>query len=706
METPFSPPVLYLTDDDNDDDDNLTEQHMFYGSSLKNTINENLPHKKRKLATSNVQMNSSMFHWSKRQRNDNYLLQQQQAARNFFNHEPETIVIDSDESIVETEESHSFVAFDWTNDTRAAPKTYSNPMQPTPRLAIPPQNTVMNISKHHIDQPDTHPLMPIIHQNDRYIPSARNKSITFPIPLTSSPPLPLPLPTSTSAFTRPSVQRFPATKTIRIPYAHSPSVPPVVVHHRTEPIFSPAFHLSSSVPIINAPTTTEIHRQAINDNAVLSAFYDSKCYRCNICRFKTITSSILLQHLFTHIFFCRQCSFYTYSQHGLYQHIFEKHTLNFHNDTIDPKNLDLLYVTRCQDGTFALCMDSSASKTLISTSSILANHDEQFNNSTAAAAAVATTTTVNSKNPKRKPLKKKESKPKKKEHNDIVILSEKMDVNSQPSTSTSITKHSTSIEKQAHRYVVMKHRRYFSMRHSLCLHSLTLEYNICREYTVRRICKTQGAVKGRKIKSKLKLLTFIDDIANCLKIIINDIVDMEDNRDSHGLICKLPSNIINLIFPTADLNRITRQLKLNNKYDITLKQNEQYDSENPIRTNNQQFFLLSALETFQSEQSIITSLHTPITNSDSDVLKTPLHSLPISHDNTARFLKGTTKPLPPTPNPTSKLSSNPESNHIVVRQSSQHSNSSSTSPIIDRNNNSVASPKAKVSSIPSVIVLD
>ncbi|CAF2059941.1 unnamed protein product [Rotaria magnacalcarata] len=701
METPFSPPVLYLTDDDNDDD-NLTEHHTLYGSSLKNTINENLPHKKRKLTNSNPQMNPSMLHWSKRQRNDN-CLPQQQAARNFFGHEPETIVIDPDESIVGTEESHSFIAFDWTNDTRPAPRTYSYPIQPTPRLAIPPQNTVMNISKHHINQSDTHPLMSIIHQNDKYIPSARNKSITFPIPSTSSPPLPLPLPASTSAFTRPSIQRVPATKTIRVPYTHSTSVPPVVVHHRTEPIFSPAFHPSSSIPIINAPPTTEIRRQTINSNAVLSAFYDSKCYRCNICRFKTVTSSILLQHLFTHIFFCRQCSFYTYSQHGLYQHIFEKHSLNFHNDTIDPKTLDLLYVTRCQDGTFALCMDSSASKTTIYTSAVVANNDKPFNNSTAAAAA-ATTTTVNSKKPKCKPVKKKESKPKKKEHNDIVILSEKADANSQPSTST--TKHSTFIEKQAHRYVVMKHRRYFSMRHSLCLHSLTLEYKICREDAVRHICKTQGPLKRRKIKSKLKLLTFIDDIANCLKTIINDIVDIEDNRDSHGLIYKLPSNFINLIFPTADLNRITHQLKLNNRYDITTEQNEQYDSENSIFTNNQHIFLLSASETFQSEQSIITSLRTSITNSDSDVLKTPLHSLPISHDNTARFLKGTTKPLLPTRNPTSKPSSDPESNRIVVRQSSEHSNSSSTSPIIDRNNNSVISPKSKVSSIPSVIVLD
>ncbi|CAF4343998.1 unnamed protein product, partial [Rotaria magnacalcarata] len=102
--------------------------------------------------------------------------------------------------------------------TRPAPRTYSYPIQPTPRLAIPPQNTVMNISKHHINQSDTHPLMSIIHQNDKYIPSARNKSIIFPIPSTSSPPLPLPLPASTSAFTRPSIQRVPATKTIRVPY--------------------------------------------------------------------------------------------------------------------------------------------------------------------------------------------------------------------------------------------------------------------------------------------------------------------------------------------------------------------------------------------------------------------------------------------------------------------------------------------------------
>lgn len=221
MESSYSPPVLYLTDDDNDDD-NLAEQHLIFNNSLKTTINENLPHKKRKLPNNNAQINPSMIPWSKRQRNDHYLQQQQQQiSRNLFNSEPETIVIDPDEPIIEESESHSFVAFDWTNDIRPSaplpaphlpprPRIFSNPVQPIPRLAIPSQHTS---------------LMPIIHQNDRYMQSTRNKPVmSFPIASNSSPPLPLPLPTSTSAFTRPSLPRVQATKTIRIPYTHSVSI--------------------------------------------------------------------------------------------------------------------------------------------------------------------------------------------------------------------------------------------------------------------------------------------------------------------------------------------------------------------------------------------------------------------------------------------------------------------------------------------------
>ncbi|CAF5225215.1 unnamed protein product, partial [Rotaria magnacalcarata] len=60
-------------------------------------------------------------------------------------------------------------------------------------------------------------------------------------------------------------------------------------------------------------STPAIRRQILNGTGLFSAFHDSKYYQCNICKFKSVTSSTLLQHLFTHMFFCDQCPFYAYS---------------------------------------------------------------------------------------------------------------------------------------------------------------------------------------------------------------------------------------------------------------------------------------------------------------------------------------------------------------------------------------------------------
>ncbi|CAF2402549.1 unnamed protein product [Rotaria sp. Silwood2] len=735
MASPFSPPILYLTDDDNDDDSRI-DLSMPYGNSFEPAMNENLPHKKRKLPNTNAQIKPSTFSFSKKQRNDNYhhhrqQQQQQQLhiAKNFINHEPETIVIDSDESIHEQQESHSFFAFDWTSERPTPTRTYPNQIQTASRAPIPPLNTVMNVTKHHLDPSDTVPLFPRILQNDRYIQQAQRKTINIPMSSPSSSPLPLPLPTSTSAFTRPVAQRVQQGKVIRMPYAHSIQPPPVILSHRSEPIFSPRFSSPSPVPMVATTATPEIRRQPLNGNGILSAFYDSKCYRCNICKFKSVTSSILLQHLFTHIFFCHQCSFYTYSNHNLYQHITEKHHSHFNDDNFDPKKLDLLYVTRCQDGTFALCMDSSQPK-ITSTSSTITHTDEQPNN---AATTDNFPTTNNNQKPKRKPSKKKPPIQKKTEDIDIVLLSEKQDITSQPSLSvsllssssppslspsSSIRKHPKFREKQTHTYVLMKHRRCFSSRNPLCLHSLTLEYAICQEHTIRRMCKTQAIVKRQKFQPKFKILRLVDEVSRCLKTIVNDIVDIEDNRDSHSLIYVLPSNIINLIFPTDDLNTLMNSLKLNNKYDNMIEQNEQYDSECSVRTNRQHLFILSSSETNKNEQTIITSLHSSITNTDSTFLQTTLNKLPISYENTHRFLKGTIKPLPQTTNSTSKVlkknnlipplipSGNPEPSCSAVTKPSQHTSLSSTSPIHDRNNNPITPSISRKPSIPSVIILD
>jgi hypothetical protein len=91
------------------------------------------------------------------------------------------------------------------------------------------QSNVMNVVKHHLDQSDTVPLMPLHHQNDRYIHHPQRKSMNISISPTPPPPpvpapLPLPLPTPTSSLIRPHAQRMQPGKNIRIPMTHSVSL--------------------------------------------------------------------------------------------------------------------------------------------------------------------------------------------------------------------------------------------------------------------------------------------------------------------------------------------------------------------------------------------------------------------------------------------------------------------------------------------------
>jgi hypothetical protein len=222
------------------------------------------------------------------------------------------------------------------------------------------------------------------------------------------------------------------------------------------------------------------------------------------------------------MFFCDQCSFYTYSYYNLAQHLFEKHNLNLIediNEPLNPKTFDLLYVTRCLDGTFALCMDSSSSSlSATTTTNKISNNDQRF---------IISSATPNdqhqTKSPKKKILKPKELL-NNDEDNDIVVLSEKHDINTR-----SLTRPKRK-EKLNQTYVLMKHRRCYSMKKIPCLHSLTLEYNICREHTIRHMCHTQDILKRRKFLNKFHQTRLIDEVANCLKTIVNNIVNNEENR--------------------------------------------------------------------------------------------------------------------------------------------------------------------------------
>jgi hypothetical protein len=137
----------------------------------------------------------------------------------------------------------------------------------------------------------------------------------------------------------------------------------------------------------------------------------------------------------------------------------------------------------------------------------------------------STDTTKKPKTPRRKPPK-----PKQDQDNDIILLSEKRDINPQPSSSSVIPKRPLIKEKQINTYVLMKHRRCFSIRSPPCSHSLSLEYNICREHTMRQMCHTQGLLKRQKVKSNSNVSKLVDEVAFCLKTMVNHIVNTEENR--------------------------------------------------------------------------------------------------------------------------------------------------------------------------------
>jgi hypothetical protein len=115
---------------------------------------------------------------------------------------------------------------------------------------------------------------------------------------------------------------------------------------------------------------------------------------------------------------------------------------------------------------------------------------------------------------------------------------------------------------------------------------------------------------------------------------------MNNFRSLTDLVCQLPNSILDLIFPIDDFHTITNLLKLNNKFDKSIEQNDQNQLESSIRTSNQHVFILSSIGANKNDQSIISSVHSSITSSDSMFTNTKLNELPVSYDNTHRFLKG------------------------------------------------------------------
>ena len=227
------------------------------------------------------------------------------------------------------------------------------------------------------------------------------------------------------------------------------------------------------------------------------------------------------------MFFCSHCSFYTHSHHSLYQHVYEKHQINLYHDKADPKDIDLLYVVQCSDGKFALCMDTSIPSVPLPSPLPPASQVLKPSEPSPSKSKV---------HPFKRLVSRKKFVKKKNEDDDIVVLTENAKANSKPRVSPIRTAGTTSaLIKVLPRkkiptptYILMKHRRCYSIRYPPCLHPLTLEYNICREHTIRQMCHTQGPLKRKRFHSKSTPLSIIEAVAKCLKAAVNAIIATED----------------------------------------------------------------------------------------------------------------------------------------------------------------------------------
>ncbi|CAF1667278.1 unnamed protein product [Rotaria magnacalcarata] len=737
MDSPSSPLVLYLGDDDDDNDNNYNyhrqnsyvETNMSL-SKVSSSSNMNNRRKKRKLTNTDVRVDPSVANWSKRQRNDH--CQQQQSSRNFIDadSDPEPILLDPDEYIIEEPDPPQFCSFDWTIEQQPQPKPQTpiqsrrRPLPPllpshsiqATRISTTANSTMNNSVQRSFAKPDS---VPITNSANHFVQPPR-KTIATPITKPSQTFSSLSLPKPATSFCRPNVQRGRPVKNSRISYTNSTS-PSLPIRRPTEktitsPPQKPSQPSSSSPSSSSTSTiitsssindsTPAIRRQILNGTGLFSAFHDSKYYQCNICKFKSVTSSTLLQHLFTHMFFCDQCPFYAYSHFNLSQHMFEKHICNLNenaNDSENPKSFDLLYVTRCSDGTFALCMDSSSHK--------VSTNDQRL--------IISSATPSNQQ--QNKPAKKKNSKLKEssnEDENDAAVVSEKSHTNHR------LLKHSKGKGKQNQTYVLMKHRRCYLMKKNSRLHSLTLEYNICREHTIRQMCLTQNILKQRKFLAKLHSTQFIDDIAICLRTIVNRIVNSEENSDQSSPICTLPNNILSSILSSENLKTLTDSLKLTNKHEQYREQNELYEKEHDLHESRKHIFIISSPERNSNDQAIISSLHSSLTNGDSIFTQTKIDKSSIRYDSTPRFLKGNSNTAPSQSNnstmmnvkkkqPTTTQVAPPKLvpvplRTVIPKPPSITPSHPLVSPIMDRNNNSVTSLKSKISTTKdsSVIILD
>ena len=84
----------------------------------------------------------------------------------------------------------------------------------------------------------------------------------------------------------------------------------------------------------------------------------------------------------------------------------------------------------------------------------------------------------------------------------------------------------------------------------------------------------------------------------------------------------------------------TNALKLRNKYDRNLEEKQLFDNERLLRQSHEHVFILSSSDSHQTEQTILSSIHSSITNGDSIFTQTKIPKATSTFDNTHRYSKG------------------------------------------------------------------
>ncbi|CAF0939973.1 unnamed protein product [Didymodactylos carnosus] len=706
--------VVNPNDGNSDDDDScIIEDDDSYPTPNK---------KKRKLEKSGVRINPSIVDWSKKNRNRTKE-HPKPSTQSFVSNTVNELVLDPNEYIFEAATSppvNSYEAFDWTkqlSDDNRSKRTRKKKQFLSKNYPLSPPKIINHTHQQQIlgnsqIQTLSNLVQPSLHSTSTNVilaPSGEHGTNTIPL---------VPMPAFNQYLEKnnehisilPLNHNQTSSSSSLFGDYHVPQERRQLKTYSAYTMAAAAKKVQQKIqePPISSKTTnthnliTESQKNVLNGQGVFSAFHDTHYYRCNICTYKTINSSSLLHHLFTHMFFCTQCCYYTYSRLQYYQHCHTEHaqtTLSLENtnknmsitydfNLMNPENFDHLYVTRCNDGTFALCMDSSVNVNeddcqIISSTKKQSNdgqkletnptpvksqdvslptlpaeicHDSDdelrlFNKN---ASRDKTIQDINiplsfqqQQSPRTDRHQPKQSPPPpppapQTDNEDILLLD---NVVSPPSPVK---------EKLTRAYVSMKHRRSFCNKQQRSLQSLTLEYAICKEQTIRQMCRTNKQKRRRKkviltTTNKLNKLLFTNknnEIVSCINNIIDSMVydkesEVIENVSQPPFVSYLPNKILASVLSSDDI-QILDSLNLINKYDLQINEEKQIASEQPLRSSDRHVFILSSPNKNKSVELLLS----PNSATYTPYLYTKLAKLPANKDNTDKFLrKSITHPL-------------------------------------------------------------